>query len=268
MSLKLITTETFNNLDCNFYRNSNDEVLLTREQIGTALEYDNPREAIKKIHKHHKERLDQLSFITKLNKGGVQLDPSFKGGEQNTYLYNTKGVMEICRWSRQEKANQFMDFVWNVMDKLLHKEPINSNETINQLLQQNQNMMQSLLQSQNTMITMLTTITSTLPQPYKPPYTRWIKQIYEKVNILKERYDTTTKAVLCKCYREIEVAYDIDLSTYQQDYELRHNLNTSYMLNVIDENSTLRQFLDIILDNEIELIDDNIREEKSLGRKP
>lgn len=42
-NLKLITTETFGDLSCNFYRNMNDDILLTREQIGSALEYSNPQ---------------------------------------------------------------------------------------------------------------------------------------------------------------------------------------------------------------------------------
>ena len=41
-NLKLITTEKFGEIECNFYRNRNDEILLTREQVGTALEYSNP----------------------------------------------------------------------------------------------------------------------------------------------------------------------------------------------------------------------------------
>lgn len=41
-NLKLITIENFGELQCNFYRNMNDDILLTREQIGTALEYSNP----------------------------------------------------------------------------------------------------------------------------------------------------------------------------------------------------------------------------------
>ena len=36
-NLKLITSETFGDLSCNFYRNMNDDILLTREQIGLAL---------------------------------------------------------------------------------------------------------------------------------------------------------------------------------------------------------------------------------------
>ena len=43
MNLKLVTTEKFNGLDCNFYRNANDDILLTREQIGTATsDHKNP----------------------------------------------------------------------------------------------------------------------------------------------------------------------------------------------------------------------------------
>ena len=49
-TLKLVTTETFNNLSCSFYRNINDDILLTREQIGQALDYSNPIKAIQNIH--------------------------------------------------------------------------------------------------------------------------------------------------------------------------------------------------------------------------
>ena len=36
-TLTLISTETFNNLPCNFYRNMNNDILLTREQMATVL---------------------------------------------------------------------------------------------------------------------------------------------------------------------------------------------------------------------------------------
>lgn len=50
-NLKLITTENFGELSCNFYRNMNDDILLTREQIGQALEYSDPMVAIGKFIK-------------------------------------------------------------------------------------------------------------------------------------------------------------------------------------------------------------------------
>ena len=65
-NLKLITSETFGDLSCNFYRNMNDDILLTREQIGLALEYKNPNSSMSMIHKRHQDRLDPLSVVTKL----------------------------------------------------------------------------------------------------------------------------------------------------------------------------------------------------------
>ena len=88
--LALAINEPFGSVSCNFYR--------------------------------HPERLDKYSIITPLEKRGVQneLSPSINsGGEQFTYLYSAKGIMEICRHSNQPKADQFIDFVWDVMDKLI-----------------------------------------------------------------------------------------------------------------------------------------------------
>lgn len=103
MKLKLITTETFGTVPCDFYRNMNDDMLLTREQIGQALEYKDPMVAIGKIHKRHKDRLDNLSFTTLVN--GYQV-----------YYYTERGIMEIYRWSNSKKANQFMDWVWDIIE--------------------------------------------------------------------------------------------------------------------------------------------------------
>ena len=108
MNIKLITTETFGTVPCDFYRNMNDDMLLTRNQIGQALEYSNPQKAIDNIHSKHKDRLDELSVTTKLR--------ATDGKEYMTTLYTQRGVMEICRWSRQSKANQFMDWVWDIIE--------------------------------------------------------------------------------------------------------------------------------------------------------
>lgn len=80
-NLKLITTETFNNMSCNFYRNMNDDILLTREQIGQALEYTNPIKAIQKNHDKHKDRLDELSIRIK----SETLDVPQNGGRSKPY---------------------------------------------------------------------------------------------------------------------------------------------------------------------------------------
>ena len=94
--LTLITTETFGDLSCNFYRNINDDILLTREQIGQALEYANPQKAIDNIHSKHKDRLSELSVTEKIK--------CKDGKYYNSCLYTLEGALLICSLSQDRKS--------------------------------------------------------------------------------------------------------------------------------------------------------------------
>ena len=108
-SLTLATQRPFGTLTCDFYKNDSGEFYMTREQIGQALEYPAGSKAIAQIHSRNADRLNPMSGVLKMKT---------PGGEQDTFVYNIRGVMEICRFSRQDKADKFMDFVWNVMESL------------------------------------------------------------------------------------------------------------------------------------------------------
>lgn len=125
-NLKFITTENFGDLQCNFYRNMNDDILLTRGQIGTALEYIYPDDALSKIHNRHKDRLDKFSVVDRL--------ASTDGKEYETILYSQRGVMEICRWSNKPKANLFMDWVWDIVERYRNGELSNNQINIQPIL--------------------------------------------------------------------------------------------------------------------------------------
>lgn len=105
-----VQSARFEDVDCDIYMNDR-EAYLTREQVGLALGYTDPRVAIAKIHNRHKERLDRYSVVTKL----VSAD----GKSYPTVVYPRRGIMEICRWSSKPRADAFMDFVWSVMDALV-----------------------------------------------------------------------------------------------------------------------------------------------------
>lgn len=121
-NLKLVTTENFedgvveNGIPCDFWKDVNEEYFITREQIGKALGYSNPSNAIKNIHLKHKDRLDKFSTVLKVSH--VEGDRKV---EREKIFYSRKGVMEICRWSRQPIADKFMDWVWDVIDGLVSK---------------------------------------------------------------------------------------------------------------------------------------------------
>lgn len=109
-SLVKVKDSKFGNISCDYYGNGDGEFFMTRQQIGQALEYDNPVIAISKIHTRHKQRLDRFSTLTKL----VSVD----GKERDNFVYTAKGVYEICRWSRQPKADEFYDHVYEVLEGL------------------------------------------------------------------------------------------------------------------------------------------------------
>lgn len=83
-ALTLIASESFGELPCSFYQQEGaDDILLTREQIGLALEYADPAVSIGTIHRRHKDRLDRFSVLIKL----INTDD---GKEYDTYFYNEK----------------------------------------------------------------------------------------------------------------------------------------------------------------------------------
>lgn len=111
--MQIVKSEMFGSVQCDFWQNNGGEIFVTRDQIGTALEYTNPSIAIAKIHSRHKDRIDKFSTYTKLV--GVE------GGryvEREQVLYSAKGIYEICRWSHQDKADEFYDMVYDILEML------------------------------------------------------------------------------------------------------------------------------------------------------
>ncbi|MBQ7220747.1 MAG: hypothetical protein IJS28_07195 [Synergistaceae bacterium] len=110
--LVLFTTKTFNGVhfDCYVGQEDSGDFWATRTQIGELLEYSEPGTAIKNIHLRNKDRLDRFSRVAQ-----IEL-PS--GGSQEVVLYNFKGLLEICRYSNQPKADAVMDWLWDVADEI------------------------------------------------------------------------------------------------------------------------------------------------------
>lgn len=107
-SLKLVETRTINDTLVNGYYGEK-EAWFTRNEIGSALEYADPQNAITIIHRKHKERLDQFSL-------GCQFDTP--AGKREGIVYNIRGVFEICRWSKQPKADMVMDALYDMAESV------------------------------------------------------------------------------------------------------------------------------------------------------
>lgn len=118
-SMVVITSKPFGALSMDVYEDSKHQYYMTREQIGRALEYSDPVTAICKIHNRNADRLDPLSSTTKLVVGEKN-----RTNTREFYMYSLRGVMEICRLSRQPKADAFMDFCWDIMESLMRGDTV------------------------------------------------------------------------------------------------------------------------------------------------
>lgn len=124
-ALTLATSRIFNghSLDCYVDETDKniDDFWATREQIGQLLGYSNPKVAITKIHTRNSERLNkfsrQVQIANPTKKGGTKMTPP-SGNVQTATVYNFKGLLEICRYSNQPKANAVMDFLWDIADEI------------------------------------------------------------------------------------------------------------------------------------------------------
>ncbi len=157
-NLTLVTQKPFGSLTCNVYQDDSNknEFYMTREQVGVALNYENPQKAIDNIHARNLDRLGPLSVTLKLR--------ATDGKYYDTRVYTLRGVMEICRFSRQPNADQFMDFVWDVMESLYYGRSVLAapDQTSAVAMQTIQALVDSTLKTQAETTRCMVTMTSTL----------------------------------------------------------------------------------------------------------
>lgn len=270
-NLKLVETDVFNEITtCDFWGNANNEYLVTREQIGRALGYSNPTKAIDNIHRKHRERIDK--FSTTLTLGVLEGD---RYVERERILYNRKDIMEICRWSRQPLADKFMDWCWEIMDRLIsnslntvtlsreeYSMIVNAANEVGQLNKVNEQLIRQLqiISAQNT------TMQDKLSRMWQkimlivPPvhYSSWKNKMSQKIvslaKILGYTNDDDRKSIYGDIYSMMKSDYDIDLDSYKENYLLSQtDCKNVAMIDVIDSDTALRDIFEEIVDRYIQI---------------
>ena len=116
MKLKLVKHGEFLGTVCDFYVDEENNIYMSRTQIGYALEYKDPANAILRIHQRHYERFANMSVDVK---GCQFVTPSpNKDKNAHTYMYTEKGIYEICRHSKQKMADTFYDWVYETIQSI------------------------------------------------------------------------------------------------------------------------------------------------------
>lgn len=210
----------------------NDDVLLTREQIGLALDYTDPMVAIGKIHNRHKDRLDILSFTTLVN-------------GRNTYCYTQKGIMEICRWSNSKKADLFMDWCWDIIEKY-------RNGDLNTDKQQD---ITPILEAITNLADKIINLTEKQEQQSIPQrrFSRWFARMSPKYDLLMDYFNINRIELYRNLYIELEEMYpDVDIQQLQDDYCYENGIDKCFPLDAIEHNKPIRDLFETLVDSLLE----------------
>lgn len=113
MKLKLVKQGDFLGTKCDFYVDDENNVFMSRTQIGYALKYKDPANAIKNIHNKNHSRFDKYSVVLT----GAQFEHPLRNNTsaEKVYMYNEFGIYAMCARSRQPAADDFNDWVANVI---------------------------------------------------------------------------------------------------------------------------------------------------------
>lgn len=130
-----VASRLFANAEIDFYRHENGDSYMTSEQIGQALEYRNPQISVLNIFNRNRQRLEPNSVLIDL----ISTD----GKTYSTRMFNERAIYEIVRKSGQPKADEFYDWVYEVLQQIRKtgsyeatSKPISTPEFLLQVAQQ------------------------------------------------------------------------------------------------------------------------------------
>lgn len=91
------------------------------------------------------------------------------------------------------------------------------------------------------------------PKLPKKKWSYWSTKMYPKYQLLTDYFHITHKELYKNLYRELQNTYpDIDLNQEIDDYCYENKLESTYTLDVIEHNLTLRKLFESIVDNLLE----------------
>ena len=179
------------------------------------------------------------------------------GGEKDTVLYTSKGVMEICRWSKQPKADAFMDFVWDIADKLIKGEAkvVPAQQPATPAMEEWASRVERISDGLDDISRRLSTVErSTSFSNYylrlqaRSGYDRtWERRAIRNVKAIASYIGMDEKSLLRKIYREMESRYGIVLNDFSRDYKRVKKISRCSTLSVISFSFPLREMCEAVI---------------------
>lgn len=109
-ALDKITSNLFGDVEVDFFQNERGDIIMTAEQIGSALGYANARKAINTIYDRNKVRLEKFSDYLKTR--------STDGKMYETRIFNEHGIYALIFLSNKPNAIEFQEWVYQKISEI------------------------------------------------------------------------------------------------------------------------------------------------------
>lgn len=119
---KIIKSMEFYGEQCDFYKNKDNEIFMTVEQLAKSLDYSS-KSGIEKIVQRNKY-LDTIEFSVTDKLSATD------GKRYNTRLFNEDGIYEVTMLAKTDKAREFRSFVRKTIKSLRKGEFQPSNNVV------------------------------------------------------------------------------------------------------------------------------------------
>lgn len=110
MKLRLVKQGDFLGTKCDFYVDEDNNIYMSRTQIGYALQYKQPQNAITIIHKRYLELLKDKSV--ELDRVNLTPTPKYLRNNEKVFMYTEMGIYDIVRKSNQPVADKYFEWVF------------------------------------------------------------------------------------------------------------------------------------------------------------
>ncbi|MEW5804448.1 MAG: Bro-N domain-containing protein [bacterium] len=115
MQPQVLTTQKFGDIDIQVIKLAEDpgNLWFTGEDIGTALDLADPRDAVNQIFQRHRDELEEFSSTFKLKVEESSSDTKLvsEAGLRETRIYSEEGLYLITMFARSQKAKEFRRWV-------------------------------------------------------------------------------------------------------------------------------------------------------------
>ena len=163
--------------------------------------------------------------------------------------YTERGIMEICRWSTKRKANQFMDWCWDVIERYRNNQGFTDQNT-QLLINAITTLTSSITLMQQDISSIKEQQTQAQKQIPKKSFSRWTSKMFPKYQLLMDYFDIDRTELYHNLFLELQNLYpDIDLAQMQEDYCFENGLESCYTMKVIEHNKEVRTIREHMVDD-------------------